>query len=413
MKRLAGWLLLAAAGGLATGQEAPADASELLDALLGALLEDHAEPSPEALQAQVAEIGGIPFRSAVTLDYLDRPGLERYLGELIDTEYPPDVASADTRALTAFDLLPAGTDLRGLRSRLLLENVVGFYDERPGRKRLFAISSDRSLTPINRIVMVHELRHALQDQYTDVHAALPRSVGDFDDRRLAFLSLLEGDATLVMTRYLEKLFPAAGALSESALPDPPVTGAPPVLRDQLVRPYVAGLEFAREIERRGGPGALREAWSRPPRSSEQVLHPEKYFAGEEPLRVSIPWQPRDARLLLEGVLGEVFSGTLLGGDGEATRGWGGDLFRCWDVGGGTLLVWKALWDTPQDESEFRAALVSRFEASHGPSLQQGAFRVMTRAGQRVAIGGPPGATLFLSAEAAGTLDAALAALAFP
>ena len=31
---------------------------------------------------------------------------------------------------------------------------------------------------------------------------LPDSVGDFDDRRMAFLSVLEGDATLVMERFL-------------------------------------------------------------------------------------------------------------------------------------------------------------------------------------------------------------------
>jgi hypothetical protein len=412
VRRLAGVGLVGCACALAA-QEPPADASELLDALLLGLLEDHAEPSPEALQAQVAEIGGIAFRSPVSVDYLDRAGVERYLGELIDTEYPAELASADARTLVAFDLLPAGTDLRALRARLLIENVVGFYDERPGRKRLFAISSDRSLTPMNRIVLVHELRHALQDQYADVHGALPRSVGDFDDRRLAFLSLLEGDATLVMTRYLERLFPAAGALSQLSLPDPPLAGAPPVLRDQLVRPYVAGLGLAREIERRGGWGALREAWSSPPRSSEQVLHPEKYFAGEAPLPVSIPWQSEGARLLLEGVLGEILIGTLLGAEGEATRGWGGDLFRTWDVDGRTLLVWRALWDTPRDEAEFRAALLARFGASHGPGEQQGRFRVSTRGEWRVAIGGAPGATLLVAADAPRAFEFALAALALP
>ena len=30
----------------------------------------------------------------------------------------------------------------------------------------------------------------LQDQYADVHGALPAAVGDYDDRRLAFLCLL-------------------------------------------------------------------------------------------------------------------------------------------------------------------------------------------------------------------------------
>lgn len=412
MKRAAAVLaaLLAAAVG---AQEPPADPNDLLDALLSGLLADEGEVTGDSLQQQVAEIGGVPFRSPVSLDYLDQAGLRRYLEELIDSEYPKALAEADQRTLQALDLLEPGADLRAIRTRLLLENVVGFYDERPGRKRLYAVSSDRSLTPMNRIVLVHELRHALQDQYADVHGSLPKAIGDFDDRRLAFLSVLEGDATLVMTRYLEGLFPLGGALSEMPLPDPPVAGAPPILRDQLVKPYVAGLEFARAVERRGGFGALREAWSRPPRSSEQVLHPEKFFAGEEPVAVSIPWAPEGGRLLLEGVLGEVFTATLLGGEGDASRGWGGDLFRCWDVAGRTLLVLQAAWDTPADEAEFRQALRTRFEASHGPSLQKGPFRVMTRNGWRLAVGGPPGTTRLVSSDAPEAFEAAIAALARP
>jgi hypothetical protein len=400
------------AAGAAAGQEAPG-AEELLDALLAGLLGDESATTGEDLQREVAEIGGVPFRQPVALDYLDAAGLSRYLGELVDTEYPPAVAEADQRSLVALDLLAPGTDLRALRTRLLLENVVGFYDERPGRKRLYAVSANRSLTPMNRIVLVHELRHALQDQYADVHGSLPKSVGDFDDRRLAFLSVLEGDATLLMTRYLERLLPIGGALSEMPLPEPPVDGAPPILRDQLVKPYLAGLEFARALDQRGGAAALREAWSRPPLSSEQVLHPEKYFSGEQPRGVSISWQPAGGRLLLEGVLGEVFTGTLLGGAGAATEGWGGDAFRCWDVGGRTLLVLESVWDTPGDEAEFRKALGARFEASHGPSLQKGPFRVMTRGAWRLGVGGPAGATRLVSSDSPEAFEEAIAALSRP
>jgi hypothetical protein len=82
------------------------------------------------------------------------------------------------------------TDLRDLRARVLEENIAGFYDERPGKKRLYAVSDDRRLSPSNQLILSHELRHALQDQYVDLHAQLPDAVGDFDDRRLAWLSLL-------------------------------------------------------------------------------------------------------------------------------------------------------------------------------------------------------------------------------
>jgi hypothetical protein len=428
VKRLAALLLLALlsaplpAGAQDVPDELPAEAGDLLDALLAGLMGEEGEATPESLQKQVAEVGGVAFKTPVTLEYLDQAGLERYLRELIDSEYPPLTAEADQRTLVAFDLLAAGTDLRALRTRLLLENVVGFYDERPGRKRLFAVSSDHALTMQNRVVMVHELRHALQDQYAQVHDVLPKSVSDFDDRRLAFMSILEGDATLVMMRYLGGMLgglggmlggggQAGGLLDDMPMPEPPVDGAPPVLRDQLVRPYFAGLTLAKAIEGRSGIGSLREAWARPPRSMEQVLHPEKYFSGEAPQTVRIDWAPERGRLLLDGVLGEAFAGTLLGtGDGPATEGWGGDSFRSWDVDGRSVLVFRSQWDTPADEAEFRAALRARFEATHGGSLQKGPFRVMTHEGWRVAVGGPPGATILVRSDSPEVFEQAIAAL---
>ena len=64
-------------------------------------------------------------------------------------------------------------------------------------------------------------------------------MGDFDDRRLAFVSLLEGDATLVMERFLMKrlsgsMLGGASDMSQLSWPTPPVPGVPPVVRDQLV-----------------------------------------------------------------------------------------------------------------------------------------------------------------------------------
>ena len=74
------------------------------------------------------------------LDYLTRAAARAYLKEVLDNEYPPERAAADERTLIALDLLPPAPTLRALRARLLEENVAGFYDERPGRKRMFAIS---------------------------------------------------------------------------------------------------------------------------------------------------------------------------------------------------------------------------------------------------------------------------------
>ena len=395
-----------------SAQEGPEDLdpSDLVNVLLSGFL-GFSEMKPEELQREVAEVGGIPFRSDVPLAYLERPALSRYLAELIDEEYPPSRAEADARTLQAFDLLAPGTDLRALRRHLLLENVAGFYDERPGKRRLYAISSSQSLTPANQIVLAHELRHALQDQYADLHAMFPDSVGDFDDRRMAQLCLLEGDATLVMERFLLRRLPGGEGLGAEglSLPTPPVEGAPPILRDQLARPYAVGLDFARALLGSGGWSALQQAWSRPPASTEQVMHPEKFAAGEAPRAMHIAWAPSGGSLLNEGVLGELFASTLLDQEppAPATMGWGGDLFRVWDVGGKTLLVWRSSWDSESDRREFWDALLARFRAHHGTGFPRGVAKVVAAGDWRFAMAEQGDAILFVSSDSLALLDTAL------
>ncbi len=391
--------------------EATPDASELLDGLLGGLL-GFRELSESELQKEVEEAGGVPFRQDVRVDFMGRAELGRFLKQLFDAEYPEARARLDERTLVAFDLLPAGENLRALRARVLQENIAGFYDERPGQKRLYAVSEDRRFGPMNQIILSHELRHALQDQYVDLRAQVAESVSDYDDRRLAWLSLLEGDATLLMERFVLRRLPGGGEGADtSGLPlpgTPEVPGAPPVVRDQLVLPYVVGREFAHAIWAQGGAQALRAAWDRPPRSTEQVLHPEKYFAGEEPRPVEMPATLAGTTLLTEGVLGEIFLRTLLEGATEAAAGWGGDSYRVFDTGAGTLLVWRAVWDRPDDAREFLSALGARFATHHGPGRTRGGFTEYKQGPWRYATGVHGGATVFVSSDDPRSFEAGLA-----
>jgi hypothetical protein len=371
-------------------QEPPAqDPTELLDALLSGLLGFREMAGPE-LQAEVARVGGVPFRSEVKVDFMSRAELRGYLDELMNEDYPASRARADQRTLEAFDLIPPGGDLREVRRRLLEQNVVGFYDERPGRKRLYSVSTDRRLTPANQLVLSHEMRHALQDQYLDVHGFLPEEVGDFDDRRMAFLALLEGDATLVMELFLRERLPQPTALDQDwsglSLPSDVMPDTAPVLRDQMIFPYFSGRDFVRALWRNGGWEAVRRAWQRPPESTEQVLHPEKYLTGETGRRMTWSFAPKRGRLVNDGILGEAFVRTLLGEDcGEAAAGWGGDAFRVWDVSGATVLAWRSEWDSPRDLAEFAEALRLRFTRTHGAGSTRGPAVVFRKAPWSVAL----------------------------
>jgi hypothetical protein len=397
------------------GQDPQEDASDLMNALLSGLM-GFKDVSDVELQQEIAEVGGISFRSRVPLDYMSREELSAYLKEVLDAEYPPERASADERMLKALDLLPPGTDLRGLRARLLLENIAGFYDERPGKKRLYAVSRERKLTPANQVILAHELRHALQDQYTDIHNVLPDSVGDYDDRRVAILSLFEGDATLVMERFLLKHVPGAEGrgldLSAFAMPEATLPGVPEVVRDQLVQPYFAGREFAHVLWQKGGWDAVRKAWLKPPRSTEQVLHPEKYLTDEAPLPVTLGYEPPGGKLISEGVVGEMLIRSLLGsGSTEAASGWGGDSFRLWDVSGGSLLAWRIRWDTPADSREFLDAALARFTRSHGAARPDGAWTVFSKDPWKLALSASKdGAVTLVASDLGPAFGAALLAL---
>jgi hypothetical protein len=364
--------------GLARADEPVAeDPLEILNTLLGGLLgfKDMSEPE---LQKEVAEAGGIPFKGDVPLDFMSRPDLARYLREVFDAEYPVAKARADERLLTAFGLLEPGVDLRALRARVMEENIAGFYDERPGHRRLFVVSADRRMSPANQIILAHELRHALQDQHVDLQGALPDGVSDFDDRRLAWVSLLEGDATLVMQRFLVRRLPGAEdatRLLGSSLPTPDVPGAPPVVRDQLVRPYLVGLDFVSALVAQGGWESVAAAWHKPPESTEQVLHVRKFLAREPPRRVDPPPGPAGGRLVAEGVLGELLIQTLLGAAVSPAEGWGGDRYAVWDVRGRTLLVWRSTWDTDADAREFQSAFQERLASGRGTLREKAGFRV--------------------------------------
>jgi hypothetical protein len=410
LRALAAVALALALSPSASAQQTPQepDPSDVVDALLGGLM-GLTPVSPGELQEQVAAAGGIPFKREVPLDFMTRPALAGYLKDLLDDEYPVAKAEADERMLSAFGMLPKGFALRAARTRLLLENVVGFYDERPGHKRLYAVSSERTLSPANQLVLAHELRHAEQDQYMNVHDLLPAEVSDFDDRSLALLSLLEGDATFVMERFLVARLPDGGSrpdLDGLSLPTPEMPGVPDVLRDELVAPYLVGLDFVRRLYRDGGWGAVRRAWDSPPQSTEQVLHPDKY--GEAPRGVNVPWVPPGGRLLLQGTLGELLTRTLLGGEQAeaAAAGWGGDRFRCFDVNGGTLLVWLSVWDSSFDRGEFHEALLARYGASDSGPRRHGF--AMGRAGAfEVAVSDSGDGVLLLSSDDAQLLEQAL------
>ena len=385
--------LFSVAGATTAEQMDEAQMAAALDQL-GRLL-GLAPVEPAELSQKVEEIGELRFRQPVPIDFMSREELTQYLRELFDEEYPIEFAEREERALRGFGFLEDGQDLRTIREKVLNENIAGFYDERPGVKKLFAISSGRTLGVMNQLILSHELRHALQDQHVVIRDKLIVD-SDYDDRRLAALCLFEGDASVLMEKYLTSgvtenmpemanLFQildqglSGSDLAEMLGVGPALKTAPDIVQEQLIAPYMQGRALAMAAYKKGGFALLNELLERPPRSMEQVLHPEKYLDGPDSLDEPVPVElseTRGAEVDFEGRLGELLIQVLLRGGAARDRanvaaaGWGGDAFAILRTSEGFRLVWRSVWDSFEDAREFESALKTHMDGSIGNTFYE-------------------------------------------
>ena len=261
---------------------------------LGLVMErDDADPAApaapvSAIVARVERLRGLEFRTRPDPVRVRPAQARREALASLDADYPPARRRADAEALTLLGLVPPGTDLGEIVGETYGEGVAGYYDPRSGRLRVVegAQTANRVLY---EITVAHELEHALTDQAIGFDLALAAAG---DDAGLAYTALVEGSATALMFRYADDRFSAEEALGgvlASAFQD---TGdLPPFLAAQLVFPYVEGELFVRRLLAAGGgrwdvvDAALR---FRPPASTEQVMHPQKYLRVEQPVAVRPP-----------------------------------------------------------------------------------------------------------------------------
>jgi hypothetical protein len=192
-------------------------------------------------------------------------------------------------------------------------------------------------------------------------------------------------------------------------------------------PYDHGLAFVSYLYRRGNWAEVNRAYAELPLSTEQILHPEKYVAGEAAIAVTDPplstALPSNWRLLADDVLGEWTTYLLLGyGAREAAQlpdetaraaaaGWGGDAYQVYynEGAGAAVLAAHWVWDTQRDSGEFASALVAqqaaRFEES---AINRDGADCWELAGQVSCVLAAGGETLWLLAPDQSILNQLLA-----
>jgi hypothetical protein len=272
-------------------------AADLLQCL-GDGLSPRAEPAAgadaqvDAVAATVEDLRELEFQRTVEPTFLPPSETAARIRRAFLSEYTEGLADREERVLGAVGAVPAGTDLRRVRAEALGREVVGFYDPETGE--LVVKTGGPDLRPFERVTLAHELDHALTDQRLGI--PLPDDlVAGTEDRDLAALSLVEGDATLTMQRYSATLSledqvglvdPEAVAEAEAGL-----ATLPHFLERELLFPYEEGLDFVCRLYAAGGWDAVNAAYDSPPQSSDEILFPDRYVDDVAPVDPPDPPSP--------------------------------------------------------------------------------------------------------------------------
>jgi hypothetical protein len=324
-----------------------------------------------ALLKETSELRELSILKAVKSGAQSRAEIERMIIRNLDADTTPAEMHAAETLLRAFGLAPKDFEYRPFLIKLLSEQVAGYYD--PKAQEFYL--ADWVELEGQKPVMAHELTHALQDQHFNLKRFEKWPKGD-SDAELAAHALIEGDATLAMTQYLERnpmvalAFLRSLASQEVALEQ--FRQAPRALRESLVFPYEEGSAWATQLYKRGGWEMVSQAFTKLPQSSEQILHADKYFAYEPPQKLALPelksilgpsWKRIDYDVNGEWglylVLNEFLDNTIE--SRRATAGWGGDRFAIYETAtpGETFIAQLTAWDTPLDAKEFFEAYAKR------------------------------------------------------
>ena len=305
----------------------------------------------------------------------------RFVAAELARKYAPARLDAERRALVAWGLVPADFDLANFYADLLAEQAAAYYD--PRAKRMVLANW---LTPdLQRDALAHELVHALQDRLIDLDRFLG-AAPDHGDEAVARQALIEGEAValsqdLALHRNgrdlaaLPDVADLARAIRSSAS-GPVLARAPAFVRTMLTFPYAAGVGFVHAFRQRHPWAALSAVYRDPPRSSAQILHPERYLdQREDPLPVGLPdltsMLPGGSRIATEDEMGEIgLAEVLRRSPDEAgdAAGWRGDRYALWDIPSQpSALVAVILWETERQAAAFARAYAPVLERKHGLS----------------------------------------------
>jgi hypothetical protein len=353
---------------------------------------------------EVEALRGWTFKQPIKTELTTVEQMRQYLERQAARSLPGTRLPITQAFLRTIGLIPQNADLKATWMALLENQVGGFYDTETKTMHLVARAG---LPPfVERIMLAHELTHALDDQYVDLEGfTKPRQNGT-EDLDLTTEAVVEGSATALMMQYTARAM-MAGRMDQKALQQFAQEEAErskvfldaPRYFSAMLGSYICGTQFLARGQMMAlilAPDdkaigeALLAARKDPPQSTEQILHPDKYWDGakrDQPIVIddaaAAKWLAQPGRSIVRAdTIGEMLIAILTSARGAssnlqlistseawtnaAASGWGGDRFYLLGSGDNADAartdlknlkgVWVTAWDTPKDRDEFVAAL---------------------------------------------------------
>jgi hypothetical protein len=273
-----------------------------------------------SIVADLSEITGLRPSKPVRHDLIGRDQVKQFVEQRIKEEVKPEEIRAEELTLKKFGYVPEDFDLRRTTVELLAEQAAALYDYR--KKRLYVLDSNSST--MQQVALVHELAHALADQHFNLARFISRA-GENDDGAMARMAVMEGQATWLMSEYLARRMGMSLRTSPSIAQFmsaqagasggqfPVFDQAPLYIRETLLFPYTKGMLFQHVVIEKEGNAGFASVFSRPPVSTQQILHPERYFTEAKPTEPPLAKlaSQGDYRVLMGGSIGELDHAILL------------------------------------------------------------------------------------------------------
>ena len=390
----------------------------------------HSRLNPDALNdvmKETEQIRLLPLKRKLPVELVEKDFVRDQFVAQVTAQVPAATIFAYQTLIKKLRLLPADFDIQDFAKDKLGKQVGGYYDPNDETMRIvhhagkynWAYSVAERLIGkdlAGEFLLSHEFAHALADQHFNLrHFAYATTNADV---LLARRSYIEGDAMLTGLYYAmgKRLKPAAFSPDGAGALYGPLdqwNAIPPVFRRPLLFLYSDGLIFSNAVYEIGGTAGLNAVYALPPRSSEEILHPQKYFDQDDPpIDVSFAADPPELQGLTvvdENTLGEVGVLSLLAvplgwyGAAVAADGWGGDRYRIYRYASDAKALgfaWRTVWDSGFERTEFidnmTFALQKTFDAK-GATLADGARQWRTTEGVFTLYGeGAAGALLTLT-----------------